>query len=986
MVTNEEIRPTADFFRNVIDELENSGYATNFTKEYTEKLSQLFDNLTYISSEEKEISVAFIYGSVERAVGKRQEKNTLTLPIVSFSFHSLTESKDRQKYDPLINFETSFDKAKQEYKRVISKVPKPIKLNYKINLYSKFIEDLNQLTEKIEAKFNPSLEVSVSFNKKGKAFITDRQEATSVILGDKQDRVLKRSLVITIETYIPSERFLVTNTKKSKFKTELYVNDVLDEPLGSLAPVTEDLGLVITYSDGYKAYVDVRYPSKPSKTIQLDGSIPVAFLVHGAGDDRSSQAAKAFLISLEEEVMTVTFDIRGQGASLDVLNDNTKYGRTTQLSFREQMDIYEIMRFVIDKYSGKTSAIAANPNKIAWLGFSQGGSYSLMANGLSETAVPEEVIENFKWKDIVTKTTYTSSDKFPKISFTAMGGVPPSLNRLAVNYGYIFPHTAARSHYRVNTPDWILYPGAPGSPPYDGSLPKKEAGMKMWLRPDIWRQISNVGASSTGDANYPDAILSVSSLADYFDGIFSGDVGTSFDSESSSFYNWSETMDSLIVESTVPLLYTQDPNDFYIDINPVLDVLYRRFVYDQGPNGTLNKGNFFIRFGYPAHGVFIVPGELGKYKLLERVFFRKHLLNIDYPPWFATYSLEKNTILAKVKPNVVFPNDLSSAPFGSLKLDPGWKWKYIGLEPESIQADQRILFTSSGITTGESTSSVYFCSGTSRLATAFPASGGETDYFINHSVSSGFDVSAYYDIAKNANTPDLNNPGFVTYNFGPTQLTASGLIASTSAEYESGTLAGSSILCGPVEVLLHASGNAPFMLGVSLWDKYTTLLGDERSIFITNGYITQPIPEKAKELNSYLFHMGVEFYPLLANHRLSVIVEAYPWFRQTMGPADLVKEGVFRPGMYLHNFDVVIKEHPDSSDIVNTIDQRAETLFLNRGALTTTQNHDWMRITIPILPITKALILKDDQGGFLGTGEGGSGGFLNSGLGEDPVI
>ena len=118
----------------------------------------------------------------------------------------------RQKYEPVINFETIFDKNEQRHKRVVSLVPKPISLNYQFNLYSKFIEDLNQLSEKIELKFSPSLEIPVSFDRSAKAFIADRQEATSTVVGDKQDRVLKRSFILSIETYIPSERFLVTNT------------------------------------------------------------------------------------------------------------------------------------------------------------------------------------------------------------------------------------------------------------------------------------------------------------------------------------------------------------------------------------------------------------------------------------------------------------------------------------------------------------------------------------------------------------------------------------------------------------------------------------------------------------------------------------------------------------------------------------------------------------------------------------------------------
>jgi len=219
-------RPPSVYFRNIVKELRDSGYKSDFTREYTSQLLSMFSGLRYINAESKIVEVTTIYGSPERAVGKRNEKLSLILPLASLTIHSFAEGAERQKYEPLINFETIFDKNEQRHKRVVSLLPKPVKLNYQFNLYSKFIEDLNQLAEKIELKFNPSLKIPVSFDSQAQAFVTDRQEAVSTILGDRQDRVVKRSFVFSIETYIPAERFLVTNTGHiEKFNQELFLTD-----------------------------------------------------------------------------------------------------------------------------------------------------------------------------------------------------------------------------------------------------------------------------------------------------------------------------------------------------------------------------------------------------------------------------------------------------------------------------------------------------------------------------------------------------------------------------------------------------------------------------------------------------------------------------------------------------------------------------------------------------------------------------------------
>tara|TARA_R110000765_G_scaffold410595_1_gene509333 strand:+ start:1127 stop:1978 length:852 start_codon:yes stop_codon:yes gene_type:complete len=208
------LKPRAHYFRHLIYQYENSDYSAGFFREYTKAFLQEFNKLTFLNGEGEEVDVKTVYGAPERAVGKRNESGTLVLPVGALMIDALKPSEERQKYEPLINFETYFDSDAQRYQRIVSFAPKPVVLSYTVSFYAKYMEDINQLSEKLELMFNPSLKIPVDFDSHAQSFITDRQEATSVVVGDREDRVLKRSFSISIQSYIPAQKYLVTSTGK----------------------------------------------------------------------------------------------------------------------------------------------------------------------------------------------------------------------------------------------------------------------------------------------------------------------------------------------------------------------------------------------------------------------------------------------------------------------------------------------------------------------------------------------------------------------------------------------------------------------------------------------------------------------------------------------------------------------------------------------------------------------------------------------------
>ena len=61
-------------------------------------------------------------------------------------------------------------------------------------------------------KFNPSFDVQTPFTNSLKVFLDDESNNNNITVGDREDRLLRKSFSITTELYIPSPRFKVTST------------------------------------------------------------------------------------------------------------------------------------------------------------------------------------------------------------------------------------------------------------------------------------------------------------------------------------------------------------------------------------------------------------------------------------------------------------------------------------------------------------------------------------------------------------------------------------------------------------------------------------------------------------------------------------------------------------------------------------------------------------------------------------------------------
>ena len=173
-----------------------------------------FNDVAYINSEEKLIDIKCIHANAERAVAKLTQENNIILPILSVAQTISDNDATRNRYESLLVHEKVWDSEKNRAFRVLSLSPRAV--NYMANM--------DQILEQVRLKFNPEMEVPTKHGTLTKALLESEEAAGSITAGDKEDRVLKKTLNIVVRTYIPNPKFLVTATGKiEKFYQDMEV-------------------------------------------------------------------------------------------------------------------------------------------------------------------------------------------------------------------------------------------------------------------------------------------------------------------------------------------------------------------------------------------------------------------------------------------------------------------------------------------------------------------------------------------------------------------------------------------------------------------------------------------------------------------------------------------------------------------------------------------------------------------------------------------
>ena len=132
---------------------------------------------------------------------------------------------NRIKQEGLLINEKVWDKKKNRAFRVLSLAPRAVNISYQINIWCKYMADMDQILEQVRLKFNPEMQVPTKFSTLAKAFLDSEENIGSATAGDKEDRIMKKTLNIVLRTYVPNPKYLVTSTGKiEEFNTEVVLD------------------------------------------------------------------------------------------------------------------------------------------------------------------------------------------------------------------------------------------------------------------------------------------------------------------------------------------------------------------------------------------------------------------------------------------------------------------------------------------------------------------------------------------------------------------------------------------------------------------------------------------------------------------------------------------------------------------------------------------------------------------------------------------
>jgi len=200
------------------------GYLTEATKKstlpvkiYKETLRSIiheFGQLGYINGDGDFTDVKCFHANPERTIAKLYQENNIILPVITVGQTKIDDDMKRRRYKPIILANTYYNEETHRAERIISFVDRPVNITYSISLWTKYMEDLDQLSEQVRLKFNPSLFFITPFSKDTKAFLSDETTNSDVTTADREDRLLRKTFTVLVETYIPSPKFKYTSTGK----------------------------------------------------------------------------------------------------------------------------------------------------------------------------------------------------------------------------------------------------------------------------------------------------------------------------------------------------------------------------------------------------------------------------------------------------------------------------------------------------------------------------------------------------------------------------------------------------------------------------------------------------------------------------------------------------------------------------------------------------------------------------------------------------
>tara|TARA_R110000803_G_scaffold61671_2_gene121639 strand:- start:1643 stop:2335 length:693 start_codon:yes stop_codon:yes gene_type:complete len=213
-----------ELFKNDIENYsKNLNMATSIYKEILRGLlSQI--KLGFIDDQSNFTNVKIAHGRQERTVAKKFQENNLVLPFSTVYQSAVTQDDDKRRFKEVLVTSSKWNDETQRAERIVGYSDVPIKAEYTLSVWTKYVSDMDQLSASIRLGFNPHKLIVTPFSEETKAYLNEEADMSTTEAPDREDRLLKRNFTITIEGYIPSPTFKITNTGKIiHLNTEIWV-------------------------------------------------------------------------------------------------------------------------------------------------------------------------------------------------------------------------------------------------------------------------------------------------------------------------------------------------------------------------------------------------------------------------------------------------------------------------------------------------------------------------------------------------------------------------------------------------------------------------------------------------------------------------------------------------------------------------------------------------------------------------------------------
>jgi len=184
----------------------------NGYKEIVRFLLSEFDGLPYMNHEMEIINVKCRYGNPERTIAKLKEDDNMIIPLLTISQDSIVEDDKKRRFFPIIMNNTYFNEDTQRAERIVSFCDRPVTIRYNINIWTKYMEDMDQLSQQVRLMFNPSIQLRTKYSQDSKVFLAAETNNYAFSVADREDRLIRKTFVATVETYVRSPKFKITST------------------------------------------------------------------------------------------------------------------------------------------------------------------------------------------------------------------------------------------------------------------------------------------------------------------------------------------------------------------------------------------------------------------------------------------------------------------------------------------------------------------------------------------------------------------------------------------------------------------------------------------------------------------------------------------------------------------------------------------------------------------------------------------------------